>query len=227
MTAGSPGAPGVRGLRRFVKPPAGVSRPGVQPPATPGQESPPPGQESPSPGRAAGPAGSGRPSGSGDGRGGGSRTVPDVQRGPHRPARAPGGHRQAVAGLRLPRVLPAVHPRRRGGRPVPGRARAGLSRPGPAADRRGLERAADPGRDGLFLLQLGAGPGGGGLPEPGRADRMRARPHGLGPARRHAPAARGDGARRRGHLRQPHGKRQCQPGGTTPKPPRARATRSS
>ncbi|MGH3238094.1 MAG: DUF5947 family protein [Streptosporangiaceae bacterium] len=44
MTAGSPGAPGVRGLRRFVKPPAGASAPGARPSAPPGQESPPPGQ---------------------------------------------------------------------------------------------------------------------------------------------------------------------------------------
>ena len=46
MTAGSPGAPGVRGLRRFVKPPAGGSPPGVQPPGVQPPAPPaPPGQE--------------------------------------------------------------------------------------------------------------------------------------------------------------------------------------
>jgi hypothetical protein len=49
VTAGSPGAPGVRGLRRFVKPPAGGSPPGVQPPGVqpPAPPAPPapPGQE--------------------------------------------------------------------------------------------------------------------------------------------------------------------------------------
>src|ERR1700729_204302 len=44
---------GAGAFRRFSTPPAGFSRPGFHPPATPGQESPPPGQESPSPDRAA------------------------------------------------------------------------------------------------------------------------------------------------------------------------------
>ena len=88
------------------------------------------------------------------------RTLRDVQRGPHRPARAPGGHREALDSLAAARAT-CFSPTR--GRPEAGtgRARASLPRPGPAADRRGLERAADPGRDGLLLLQLGAGPGGG------------------------------------------------------------------
>jgi len=40
----------------------------------------------------------------------GRRPVRDVRAGARRPARAPGRHREAVAELRLPRVLPAVHP---------------------------------------------------------------------------------------------------------------------
>ncbi len=44
----------------------------------------------------------------------------------------------AVPRVHLPRVLPAVHPRGSGRRPVPGRARARLPRPGPPAHRRGL-----------------------------------------------------------------------------------------
>ena len=48
-----------------------------------------------------------------------------------------------------------------------------------------------------------------GVPQPGRGDRVRAGPGRLGPAGRRPPAARHAGPRRRGHLRQPHGGRQC------------------
>ena len=97
---------------------------------------------------------------------------------------------QAVDRLHLPRLLPPVHLRGRGGRAVPVGARAGPPRPRHAAGRRGLERAADPGRDGVLLRQLGARPGGRGLSEPGGHDRVRTRPGGVGPAGRRLPAAR-------------------------------------
>ena len=140
----------------------------------------------------------------------------DVPRGAQRTARARGGPGEAVAVLHLPRVLPAVHPRGGGRRPVPGRPGGRVSRPRPAAHRRGLERAADPSGHGLLLLQLGAGPRGGRISQPGRGDRVRTGPGGLGPAGRRLPAARGAGPRRRGHPGEP-----CWPRGerSPPDPP--------
>ena len=110
---------------------------------------------------------------------------------------------EAVARLHLPRLLPALHPRGRGGgryRAVPERVHHDPDRPLTDADWNELQI---PVAMAFFFFNSDAGPGGGGLPEPGRGDRVRARPRGLGPAGRRPPAAGRAGARRRGHLREP------------------------
>ena len=61
-----------------------------------------------------------------------------------------------------------------------------------------LGRAGDPGRPGVPVPQLGAGPDGRVLPRPGRGDRVRAAAGGLGRGSSRQPAARAAAARRRG-----------------------------
>ena len=95
--------------------------------------------------------------------------------------RAPARRRPAEprADVHLPGVLPAVHRRARGPA-LPRRARPLPVVPDvPLAA--GLGRPADPGRPGVPVPQLGAGPDGRVLPRPGRRHRVRAAAGGLGP----------------------------------------------
>ena len=72
-----------------------------------------------------------------------------------RPPRPRGRPRAALAAVRLPRLLPAVHPGRRGRRAVPRGARALPPRPGAPAHRRRLGRARQiPVDDRVLLRQL-------------------------------------------------------------------------
>ena len=113
------------------------------------------------------------------------RALRDVRRGDRHRALAHRQRRDALAHVRVPGLLPAVHVPRRRARVSRG---AGALPVVPhAGDRRdGVGRAADPGRRRVLLPQLPARSHDRVLPEPGRRDRVGAAARRMGGARRPA-----------------------------------------
>ena len=130
------------------------------------------------------------------------RAVPDLAgRRPQAPARP----RRAAHRLRLPDVLVDAL----GRRALPPDRLAHAVAGGLRAARRPVGRVPDPDRPRVLHALDRDRQGRRALPEPGRRDRVRARPRGVGPARRRQPGARGPRRRRRGADRQPPRRPAC------------------